>query len=37
MLQWKPLFTLEEGLERAIPWYRELLAANVAEAVGMGS
>src|SRR5262249_49032647 len=26
MLQWSPLFTLEEGIERTIPWYREFLA-----------
>jgi CDP-glucose 4,6-dehydratase len=25
-LDWKPLFTLEEGLERTITWYREFLA-----------
>ena len=25
-LQWKPLFTLEEGLARTIAWYREFLA-----------
>jgi CDP-glucose 4,6-dehydratase len=25
-LNWRPLFTLEEGLERTIPWYREFLA-----------
>jgi CDP-glucose 4,6-dehydratase len=34
MLQWSPLFTLEEGLGRTIPWYRELLAVSeLAEAV----
>ena len=26
MLKWSPLFTLEEGIERTIPWYREFLA-----------
>ncbi len=26
MLNWSPLFTLEEGLDRAIQWYREFLA-----------
>ncbi len=26
MLHWSPLFTLEEGLERTIRWYREFLA-----------
>jgi CDP-glucose 4,6-dehydratase len=26
MLSWAPLFTLEEGLERTIAWYREFLA-----------
>jgi CDP-glucose 4,6-dehydratase len=26
MLQWAPLFTLDEGLERTIPWYREYAA-----------
>ena len=27
MLGWEPLFTLEEGLERTIAWYREALGA----------
>lgn len=35
MLQWSPLFTLQDGLERTIPWYRELCGAIVAEAIGM--
>ncbi len=26
MIHWSPLFTLEEGLERTIRWYREFLA-----------
>jgi CDP-glucose 4,6-dehydratase len=26
MLSWSPLFTLEEGLDRTIKWYREFLA-----------
>ena len=26
-LQWQPLFTLEEGLERTVAWYRAFLAA----------
>jgi CDP-glucose 4,6-dehydratase len=26
MLEWSPLFTLDEGLERTISWYREALA-----------
>ncbi|MGP8247450.1 MAG: NAD-dependent epimerase/dehydratase family protein [Bryobacteraceae bacterium] len=26
LLGWRPLFTLEEGLERTISWYREFLA-----------
>ena len=26
-LDWKPLFTLEEGLERTIKWYRQFLGA----------
>lgn len=26
MLQWSPMFTLEEGIERTISWYREFLA-----------
>jgi CDP-glucose 4,6-dehydratase len=26
VLGWKPLFTLQEGLARTIPWYRSLLA-----------
>ncbi len=25
MLQWSPLFTLDQGIERTIPWYREFL------------
>jgi CDP-glucose 4,6-dehydratase len=25
MLGWKPLFTLEEGLQRTVSWYREFL------------
>ncbi len=25
MLNWKPGFTLDEGLERTIAWYRDLL------------
>ena len=25
VLGWQPLFTLAEGLDRTIPWYRELL------------
>jgi CDP-glucose 4,6-dehydratase len=25
VLDWRPLFTLAEGLARTIPWYRELL------------
>jgi CDP-glucose 4,6-dehydratase len=26
MLEWSPLFTLDEGLDRTIPWYREFVA-----------
>ena len=26
MLQWAPLYTLEQGLDRTIPWYREFAA-----------
>lgn len=26
MLHWSPLFTLDQGIERTIPWYREFLA-----------
>ena len=26
MLQWSPLFTLDEGLDRTISWYREMFA-----------
>ena len=26
MLQWSPLYTLDEGLDRTIPWYREFAA-----------
>ena len=25
MLNWSPLFTLQQGLERTISWYREFL------------
>ena len=25
VLQWAPLFTLDEGLERTVAWYRRLL------------
>jgi len=25
MLQWSPMFTLDQGIERTIPWYREFL------------
>jgi CDP-glucose 4,6-dehydratase len=28
MLGWKPLFTLDEGLTRAIAWYRDFLGVN---------
>ena len=27
-LDWRPLFTLEEGLSRAIAWYRTFLEIN---------
>jgi CDP-glucose 4,6-dehydratase len=27
-LGWKPLFTLDEGLEKTISWYREFLEAE---------
>jgi CDP-glucose 4,6-dehydratase len=26
MLNWSPLFSLDEGLDRTISWYRELFA-----------
>jgi nucleoside-diphosphate-sugar epimerase len=26
LLNWSPLFTLEEGLDRTIDWYRDFLA-----------
>jgi CDP-glucose 4,6-dehydratase len=26
MLHWSPLFTLDQGIERTIPWYREFVA-----------
>ena len=29
VLGWKPLFSLDEGLQRAIDWYREFLGAGV--------
>jgi len=28
MLQWEPLFPMEEGLKRTIAWYREFLACE---------
>jgi CDP-glucose 4,6-dehydratase len=28
LLAWKPLFSMEEGLERTIPWYRAFLQSN---------
>jgi CDP-glucose 4,6-dehydratase len=36
MLGWKPDYTLDEGLERTIAWYREFLheQATVARSVG---
>lgn len=30
MLDWRPLFTLDEGLRRTIEWYEKFLAANDA-------
>ena len=30
MLGWSPLFTLEEGLDRTIAWYRDFLAMSDA-------
>ncbi|HEX3145609.1 MAG TPA: GDP-mannose 4,6-dehydratase [Pyrinomonadaceae bacterium] len=29
MLEWRPLFTLEEGLQRTVRWYEDFLSANV--------
>ena len=29
ILDWKPLFTLDEGLRRTIDWYREFLGAGI--------
>jgi CDP-glucose 4,6-dehydratase len=31
-LRWKPLFTLEDGLERTLAWYREYLGAGTGHA-----
>ncbi len=28
MLDWKPLFTLDEGLEKTVTWYKEFLGAD---------
>jgi CDP-glucose 4,6-dehydratase len=28
LLQWRPLFTLDEGLERTVPWYRAFLGMD---------
>ncbi len=33
VLGWSPLFTLEQGLERTIRWYRDFLASNEREEV----
>lgn len=30
LLQWSPLFTLDEGLKRTIAWYREFLASKAS-------
>jgi len=31
MLDWSPLFTLDEGLERTIAWYEAFLGCGVPE------
>ena len=36
MLNWKPQFTLDEGLDRTIAWYREFLGAPVAMSKSAG-
>jgi CDP-glucose 4,6-dehydratase len=28
MIDWKPLFTLDEGLQQTISWYRDFLGAG---------
>ena len=30
MLGWRPLFTLDEGLRKTVPWYTEFLARKAA-------
>lgn len=35
-LQWKPQFTLEEGLERTIAWYRNFFTIPAGRSVGAG-
>jgi len=37
MLNWKPQFTLDEGLDRTIAWYREFLAVPEARAHSAGA
>jgi CDP-glucose 4,6-dehydratase len=32
VINWKPQFTLESGLERTLAWYREFLGAPAAMA-----
>ena len=29
VLGWRPLFTLQEGLQRTISWYRDFLGADL--------
>ncbi len=36
LLNWKPRFTLESGLDCTLAWYREFLGAPVAAAAGRG-
>jgi CDP-glucose 4,6-dehydratase len=31
-LGWKPVFTFDEGLDRTIAWYRNLLRSRILEA-----
>jgi CDP-glucose 4,6-dehydratase len=37
MLHWSPLFTLEQGLQLTVAWYREFLETSDALAVPAGA
>ena len=37
LLHWEPLFTLEQGLARAIAWYHQFFARRAARGAGRAS